>query len=140
MVRPPAHSVASAKPPIPLNRSNTEKEVEQVAEANASRVGVGSAAELIGAGVMALLLRSQITLDALLLDLADGGGGGAEVAADGAAGGIRPDDGLAMQDGGGVDGFMGVFETDVPVAVVMGGAGECPGEQGVKPRPLAGQG
>ena len=74
------------------------------------------------------------------MELADVGGGGAEGAADFGAGGIRPNDGLGMEEGGGVDGFMGFGEGGVPLALFAGGAGEGPREEGVKPRPLAGQG
>ncbi len=86
------------------------------------------------------LFVSQITREAFGLDLADVGGGGAEFAADFGAGGIGPDDGLGMEEGGGVDGFMGFGEGGVPLALFAGGAGQGPREEGVKPRPFAGQG
>ena len=82
----------------------------------------------------------QITGQAFALDLADEGGGGAEGAADGGAGGIGPDDGFSMEEGGGVEGFMGVCEGGMPFAIDAGGAWHGPAEEGVKPRPLAGQG
>lgn len=101
-----------------------------------SRFGVTE----LEAGLNRSAFASQIALDAFTLDLLDEGGGGLEVAADLGAGGIGPDDGLAMEEVIGVDGFMGFGEGDFPFAFVAGGAWHGPGEEAVKPCPLAREG
>lgn len=83
---------------------------------------------------------SEIAVDAGGAEVVDEGADGEEGAAGGAAGGIEPDAGFTVEEGGGVDSGVAAGEGDAPVELVFGGVREGPSELAFVEGELVGQG